>query len=216
MDEWAQSFGLPDGVELELVLGAILILMAIIVLVWLRRRINKKNSSASQHLGLTSQGGVDASGAAQSNREQGGGSVGAEQVPSALETPKPRPKHRDDATISKHMKIAELANDQEALAALYLERARLELSNDNAGDAGTHLRKSVMLATSHNLKQIHAEARLELAEIAETAGDMTTACEHWQMARGLFHELDAQQAIKETDTRMLRNGCPTDWVLTDF
>lgn len=206
------NFSLPEGVQFAHILGVLFTLILVVVLVWLKRRMNANNSSADQHLGLTSQGAVDPSHANLSKGEQGGDPVGTNDV-----SPAPKvPSYRDEATITKHLKMAELANDQEALAALYLERARLELSNDNAAGAGNHLRKSVMLATSHNLKKIHAEARLELAEISEASGDMTTACEHWQMARGLFHELDAQDAIKQTDKRMLSNGCPTDWVLTDF
>ena len=48
------------------------------------------------------------------------------------------------------------------------------------------------------------------------SGDLTTACEHWQIARALFHELKQGRDHAAVETRMLRNGCPTDWVLTDF
>jgi hypothetical protein len=32
----------------------------------------------------------------------------------------------------------------------------------------------------------------------------------------LFHELREVEDHAEAEQRMLRNGCPTDWVLTDF
>jgi hypothetical protein len=55
-----------------------------------------------------------------------------------------------------------------------------------------------------------------LGDLAHKDGDLTTACEHWQIARALFVELKQDGAHESVEVRMLRNGCPTDWVLTDF
>ena len=63
---------------------------------------------------------------------------------------------------------------------------------------------------------MHAEARLELAEIARASGDLTTACEHWQIARGLFSDLKHAKGRGKAETLMREHGCPTDWVLNDF
>ena len=65
-------------------------------------------------------------------------------------------------------------------------------------------------------KKVHGEGRLELAEMAREDGDLTTACEHWQIARRLFSELGLTAELKRPDALMRQHGCPTDWVLNDF
>lgn len=142
----------------------------------------------------------------------GGVTNGASPQPS--EAPAARPP-RDGHLITKDIATAEKRGDDQALADLYLEYARFCLQSDDDTAADT-LRKSVVLASQHDLKHTHAAARLELANLSELGGDLTTACEHWQIARTLFHELERQRDVEATDARMLRNGCPTDWVLTDF
>ena len=127
-----------------------------------------------------------------------------------------QPPRRDGKTIAKDIVAAEAANQESELAALYLEQAQVDLFAGNTDAAAVQLRKSIMLATTLDQKAIHAAARLELADLSKADGDLTTACEHWQMARGLFHALDQKVEMDKTDARMLRNGCPTDWVLTDF
>jgi len=78
------------------------------------------------------------------------------------------------------------------------------------------LRKSILGATSAGQKDTHAKARLALGDIAHSNGDPATACEHWQIARSLFRELRQSGEHDAVEGRMRRNGCPTDWVLTDF
>jgi soluble NSF attachment protein (SNAP)-like len=93
------------------------------------------------------------------------------------------------------------------------------LSFRDAGDddsAAESLRKTIMLATSIRNDRLHARARLELGDIAEAQGDLTTACEHWQLARSLFEDERRTNDASHCEARMARNGCPTDWVLTDF
>ncbi|MGH1418176.1 MAG: hypothetical protein ACRBCJ_04900 [Hyphomicrobiaceae bacterium] len=63
---------------------------------------------------------------------------------------------------------------------------------------------------------VQAAARFHLGDLAEDAGDMTTACEHWQIARDLFHESDNSLACELAEEKMHSNGCPTDWVLNEF
>ena len=61
-----------------------------------------------------------------------------------------------------------------------------------------------------------AMARLELGDLARACGDLTTACEHWQMARALFTDLKRPAETVAAEKRMESAGCPTDWVLNQF
>ncbi len=216
MNELVPGLELPGGVYTNLYLGIAVALLLLSLFVWLRLSRKKKNNPSQHHVGIMSEGVLQPTAAGSSDGGHAHPDASPDNDGQGTTIASHKRQYRDEPTITKHIQIAELAGDQEALAGLYLERARLDISNGDTDAAGDQLRKSIMLATSHNLKNIHASARLELAEISEAEGDMTTACEHWQMARGLFHDLDAQDDIKKTDTRMLSNGCPTDWVLTDF
>lgn len=89
-----------------------------------------------------------------------------------------------------------------------------EAGNDVA--AADHLRRTIMLASGAADNTLHARARLELGDISQAEGDLITACEHWQLARSLFEEMLNAGDAKVCEKRMLGNGCPTDWVLTDF
>jgi hypothetical protein len=111
---------------------------------------------------------------------------------------------------------AEAANDQAGLAALYLAFARDEIAGGRTEPAGDHLRQSIRFAARSKTAAVQAEARLELAELARAAGDLTTACEHWQIARALFHDLKQKDELGATEHLMQKHGCPTDWVLNDF
>ncbi|MGE0023833.1 MAG: hypothetical protein AB7S70_09410 [Hyphomicrobium sp.] len=111
---------------------------------------------------------------------------------------------------------AEAAGDKAALARHYLAFARDEIARGESRVAAEHLRASVGVAARNKDAVVHAEARLELAELARAEGDLTTACEHWQIARALFFELKEQPSLGETERLMQKHGCPTDWVLNDF
>lgn len=193
--------GQINGQGLALIITVLGLALLLLGVLWFKqRRSHNELDTASQKVGILSEDAAVA------------GRGAAETAPVVA-----RPvKHRDEATISRYIKIAEMARDQKALAGLYLERAWLELSKGERDAASELLRKSIMLATTHDLKMIHAEARLELADLAQADGDPTTACEHWQMARQLFHDVDAKDGVEKTDKKILSNGCPTDWVLTDF
>ena len=123
-----------------------------------------------------------------------------------------------EAPLLKKIKDAEKekASDEVALAAHYLALAKDELAAGRADPAADHLRASVGAAARGKATGIQAQARLELAELARLSGDLTTACEHWQIARGLFFELKQKTELAETEGLMRRHGCPTDWVLNDF
>lgn len=132
--------------------------------------------------------------------------------PLARETAHPPSKHELAARIAE----AEAANDHGAVAGLYLDYARVELADGRTEAAAGHLRASIRAAIGSRNAAAQAEARLELAELARAAGDLTTACEHWQIARSLFHGLGAVAHLGETERLMREHHCPTDWVLNDF
>lgn len=112
---------------------------------------------------------------------------------------------------------AERARDDGAdEAARHLALARTEIANGRHGPAADHLRSCIRSAVESRNEAAAAEARLGLAELAREAGDLTTACEHWQIARALFHQLQEKPALARTEELMRRHGCPTDWVLNDF
>jgi tetratricopeptide (TPR) repeat protein len=120
------------------------------------------------------------------------------------------------AGLAERVRAAEAAKDQQQLAGLYLELAREEIAQGRTDAAREHLKSSVGCAARSRNRAVQAEARLELADLAREAGDLTTACEHWQIARSLFRELGQDAGLAETERVMQKHGCPTDWVLNDF
>jgi hypothetical protein len=106
--------------------------------------------------------------------------------------------------------------DNVAVARAYLGYARSELADGRSAEAGDQLRACLQFAARSRDRALQAEARLELAELSRADGDLTTACEHWQIARALFHELSSKQELDKTEKLMRTHGCPTDWVLNDF
>ncbi len=99
-------------------------------------------------------------------------------------------------------------------AALHL--ARWQLNNGGRPQAEALLLKTVTIATRGKFAVEHAEARIELAELSRVDGDMTTACEHWQMAKQLFHDLDRREDTLRMADHLRLNRCPSDWILTGF
>jgi hypothetical protein len=122
----------------------------------------------------------------------------------------------DGAALTAAVCEAESAGQLRRLPGLYLSLARLRLEGGETAAAEDLLRKSIRGATTVGLKDTHAEARLALGDISQAGGDLATACEHWQIARALFLELRQSREHHAVETRMRSNGCPTDWVLTDF
>lgn len=142
---------------------------------------------------------------------------------SATGTPAPATAGSGPAAIAEpppdwaeRIASAEGANDHAALAGLYLSFARAEVAEARHASAAELLRSCIRAATKSRNPAAQAEARLELAELARAAGDLTTACEHWQIARALFHQMSEQARLGEIERRMQQHGCPTDWVLNDF
>lgn len=109
----------------------------------------------------------------------------------------------------------ELAVDGQTPGSL-LARAHEHLAVGNTEEAADQLRACARLASKLKEVAVEAVARLELGDLAQSHGDMTTACEHWQLARSLYAELKREDEVKASVKRMEKAGCPTDWVLTKF
>ncbi len=106
--------------------------------------------------------------------------------------------------------------DHAGLARLSVELAQSLLARSHGREAAALLQSAVRAARQAELPVIHAEARIELAAIAMADGDLTSACEHWQMAKTLFHETSRRADQDRMADLMRRHRCPTDWVLTNF
>ena len=109
-----------------------------------------------------------------------------------------------------------LAADQPSLAPIYLQIAAAHRNAGRENDYLTALRSAAGCGAKHGPSSAHAQARLELAEVSFAAGDLTGACEQWQLARGAFLDDGQRDAHARVEKRMRDHGCPTDWVLTDF
>lgn len=118
--------------------------------------------------------------------------------------------------LVEQIRLAEERKELAALPALYLALGQDDIARGQIEEGAGHLRSCIRAAARSRNGAVEAEARLELAELAREAGDLTTACEHWQIARSLFHKLARKSDVAGTEDRMQRHGCPTDWVLTDF
>jgi hypothetical protein len=107
--------------------------------------------------------------------------------------------------------LAENATPQDLLV-----HGQAHLAAGSIDAAARDFRACVMLATKLKQPHIGATARLELGDLASAAGDMTTACEHWQMAKAAFVDQGRAVELERVEGRMDRAGCPTDWVLNEF
>lgn len=122
----------------------------------------------------------------------------------------------DADALNAQIRDAEAAGQVQRLPGLFLSLAEWHMLRGEKAAAAELLRKSVRSATGDDLKETRAKGRVALGDIAHAEGDLATACEHWQIARSLYRELGIAGQHDEVDERMQRNGCPTDWVLTDF
>lgn len=129
------------------------------------------------------------------------------------------PAAADDARereLLAKITVAEAARDNVETAGLYIHHAKLLIEAGRRDEGASRLRDAVRVAALNRLAAPHALARLELGDLYLSNGDPITACEQWQIARNLFHDLARPVERDAVDKRMLGNGCPTDWVLTDF
>ena len=142
------------------------------------------------------------------------GSNGATTPPGKMAVQPPPPASYLDSDLGPTP--SEALDPRIAEARQNFDEAVAHRENGNEATAADCLRKTIMLATTAGDKPLHALARLELGDICTSEGDLITACEHSQMARSLFEETSSARDAEVCEKRMLGNGCPTDWVLTDF
>jgi len=122
----------------------------------------------------------------------------------------------DTPAVERAIREAKTRGQQDQLPSLYYVLAHRTIETGETAKAQELLRMSIRSAETAGQGQVHAQARVTLGDLAHTEGDLTTACEHWQIARAIFVELKQHVDHEAVEARMLRNGCPTDWVLTDF
>jgi hypothetical protein len=121
-----------------------------------------------------------------------------------------------EVALAMAVESAMTARDDVLLSRHSVQLARLLLARSARSQAATLLQSAALAARRAKLPSVHAEARLELAEMAFIDGDLTTACEHWQMAKVMFHEMGQRGDESRVADVMRRHHCPTDWVLTNF
>ena len=118
--------------------------------------------------------------------------------------------------VRRRPKPAREAVDSVLSPATLLAHAHEHLAAGAHEQAATQLRLCARLASKLKQPLIEASARLELGDLARASGDLTTACEHWQIARSLFADIARPSDALAVEKRMEQASCPTDWVLTQF
>ncbi|MBY0559478.1 hypothetical protein [Hyphomicrobium sp.] len=129
--------------------------------------------------------------------------------------PQPAPVESVE-TILEKIETALARDEKTALSGLYYELAAAHARRGNVEARMAALRSAAGYGALHGPPGAHAAARLALGEAAHSAGDLTTACEQWQMARTAYLQAGEAEHHARIEKRMRENGCPTDWVLTDF
>jgi hypothetical protein len=149
-------------------------------------------------------------------KSQGGGSSCLASATTTEPDVSPPDIAGEIAETSKRIEAATAEGDNGALAALYLDLARAHgLAGDEASRLSA-LRSAATHGSQYGPHAAHAEARIELAESAFRSGDLTSACEQWQIARMALLKDGQSERHASIEKRMRENGCPTDWVLTGF
>ena len=187
---------------LALPYGALLVVMAVALRRIARRRSALEAPPAERYASGTG---------------PGSGLSEPSSVGSALQLSPPRARGiAAGAALLRQISEAENANLEGQLPELYLLLAREKLDGGESAAALQALTQCIRLAAKLGSKATQAAARLELGDLSRTLGDLTSACEHWQIARALSYELKNSGLLEAAEIRMRRHGCPTDWVLNDF
>lgn len=122
----------------------------------------------------------------------------------------------DVGEIARTIEAAKAGEENVALADLYLVQAHAYQKLGDEKARMTALTAAAGYAALHGPPSTHAIARMQLAEAARNGGDLTSACEHWHLAREAFHASGHTEEHAKVEKLMRDNGCPTDWVLTEF
>jgi hypothetical protein len=136
-------------------------------------------------------------------------------LPDAAPPPGLSLQEQEDALVSS-VAAAKADRDDVALSRDSVRLARILIARSAHAEAAALLQSAALVARRAKLPVVHAEARIELADLAQSEGDMTSACEHWQMAKLMFHESGRRADQDRMADMMRQNRCPTDWILTNF
>ena len=124
---------------------------------------------------------------------------------------------RDEiVAIERQIAAADASGKHHVMAAMYLDLAEQNRALGLDKEAQSALRSAAGIGSQHGPEYVHAAARIALAEAAVDHGDLTAACVQWQLARTAFQRDGKTAEADVVDKRMRANGCPTDWILTDF
>ncbi len=146
----------------------------------------------------------------------GGEMAGPGPLPDRVDVAPLMSLREQEETLVATVDAAKSARDDPLLSRSSVALARLLLTRSARPQAASLLQSAVMAARRAKLPVVHAEARIELAELALAEGDLTSACEHWQMAKLMFHETGRRSDLDRMADLMRIHRCPTDWILTNF
>jgi len=122
----------------------------------------------------------------------------------------------EEANVLKNIRRLERQGESVDLAKLYSERGVLALDANDTPVAQEYFLKGLSMASLVSATEVQAFARMNLGDLSYADGDLTTACEHWQLARDLYGECGELDMASSVEERMDKNQCPTDWVLNQF
>jgi hypothetical protein len=166
----------------------------------------------AEPLGVMSGGAFD-----QQDLTSAGGDAAVAPLPSGTEERLPvLSQQEQEDNLSAAIEAAKSARDDSQISRNSVELARLLLARSARPQASVLLQSAVMSARRAKLPVVHAEARVQLAELALADGDLTSACEHWQMAKLMFHEMGRRADQERMADLMRTHRCPSDWILTNF
>ena len=127
-----------------------------------------------------------------------------------------RKKLNKEADLLKNIKRLEKQSESARLAELYSKRGSLALKAKDTALAQKYFLKALTMSEQVNAAEQQADARKNLGDIAFSGDDLTTACEHWQLARDHYLACGKPNLASAIEDQMSKNQCPTDWVLNGF
>jgi hypothetical protein len=206
-----------DGLTANSLLGLVVTLLGVVLsILFARRRWRERNSHSRQQnvtgfltqpetLAHTESSDLESSGERTTSHRAAPDATSSHRL---FRTSKGK---RMSARPNQPIILAENATPQDLLV-----HGQAHLAAGAIEAAARDFRACVMLAAKLKQPHIGATARLELGDLASAAGDMTTACEHWQMAKAAFVAQGRDAELDRVERKMDRAGCPTDWVLNEF
>ena len=103
-----------------------------------------------------------------------------------------------------------------SLSGLYYELRRVSRTRRECRCAHVRVALRSRIRRASRSRHRHTPPRASHWAKPRRNGDLTSACEQWQIARTAYLESGDTDQHARIEKRMRDNGCPTDWVLTDF